>query len=237
MKVILCGYNWAGCKALELLLDKKYEVFVYTHEHESHIASLTDYCKTRGINYTLEKIDSNNIPFQPDLIVSVYYRYIISEDVLKLSLHKPFNLHPSLLPNYRGASSLTWAMINGDEYAGYTYHYMTSEIDKGRILFQKKIKIYSYDTQLNLYERIMYESLSDFNAVLGLVLSGVAGRNQEEGGSYYKRGAPYNGIIDPKWDDAKISRFIRALKHSPYPYAQFGGEDITNLEDYFSKVK
>ena len=44
-KIILCGYNWAGCKALEMLLERNYEVFVYTHESPWYINDLIEFCR------------------------------------------------------------------------------------------------------------------------------------------------------------------------------------------------
>ena len=111
MRIILCGYHWTGCKALELLLAEGHEVYVYTHETENSIADLEGLCIRKNVGYTLDKISADNLPFVPDMICSVYYRWIIKPDVLQLAKGRAFNLHPALLPKYRGCSSLTWAMI------------------------------------------------------------------------------------------------------------------------------
>ena len=81
-KIILCGYNWSGCKALDLLLEDEYEVFVYTHESPWHVNNMVDFCKLKNINYSTEKITLNNLPFKPDHIISIYYRFLIQEDII-----------------------------------------------------------------------------------------------------------------------------------------------------------
>lgn len=232
MKIILCGYNWTGCKALELLLEAGHEVYVYTSDNPFNIPSLIDLCEKKNIGYTIKKISMNNIPFKPDIICSIYYRYIIPQDIIEYCDGKIFNLHPALLPKYRGCSSLTWAMINGEKEVGYTYHYIDKDIDTGKIIIQKKIKIYDFDTQETLYNRVMFEAMNDFMEALNLVLSGFNGIEQTGIPSSYKRGCPYDGIIDDKWPIDKIERFIRAMIYPPYSPAKYNGENILSLKDY-----
>lgn len=230
MKVILCGYNWTGCKALEILLNSGNEVFVYTHESENCIADLEGLCLKKGQDYSLDKIDAGNLPFIPDIICSIYYRYIISSEVIDAVNGRIFNLHPALLPLYRGCSSLTWAMINGDDYCGYTYHYIDYGCDTGNILVQKKIRIEDYDTQLTLYNRVMFEAMDDFSIAFEMVCRGESGVQQQGKSSYYKRGCPYEGCITTDMDDRKRERFIRAMIYPPYPAAQYNGMTIETIK-------
>ena len=60
MRVILCGYHWTGCKALELLLQEGHEVYVYTHTTQNCIADLEGLCIKKNISYNLKKIEVNN---------------------------------------------------------------------------------------------------------------------------------------------------------------------------------
>ena len=81
MKVILCGYNWAGCKALDILISQGYNVFVFTHENPYHIPSLINLCDKKNIPCSTENISRSIFPFIPDLICSIYYRNIIKKEV------------------------------------------------------------------------------------------------------------------------------------------------------------
>jgi UDP-4-amino-4-deoxy-L-arabinose formyltransferase/UDP-glucuronic acid dehydrogenase (UDP-4-keto-hexauronic acid decarboxylating) len=231
MKVILCGYHWTGCKALELLLEKNCEVYVYTHKTENYIADLEGLCIKKNIGYTFDKINVDNLPFAPDIICSIYYRYIIDRKVINAVNGKIFNLHPALLPKYRGCSSLTWAMINGEHECGFTYHYIDEGCDTGDIILQKTVKIEDFDTQLTLYNRVMFESMDYFLEVLEMVVKGCAGKPQEGVSSQYKRGCPMDGKITDSMDDDIKERFVRAMCYPPYPAAKYNDKEIATLSD------
>jgi len=230
-KIILCGYNWSGCRTLEYLLKKKYQIYVYTHKSNFFEADLIAYCKKNKIKYSLEKISKINLPFKPDLIISIFYRFKIPEDVLMLSKFKPFNLHPSLLPKYRGCSSITWAMVNNEKNSGFSYHYMEKNIDTGNIILQKKVEIKKYDIQSTLYYRVMFESLNCFPKVLKLVFKKIKGKKQIGVSSYYGRGAPYNGIISTNWSSIKKENFIKAMIFPPRKLAKYKNKFIKNISE------
>ena len=233
MQIILCGYNWIGCNVLEQLLDNKHEVFVFTHENPYYVPSLIDECRRKGISYSCENISKVKLPFQPDIICSIYYRYIIKPHIIQSCNGKIFNLHPALLPKYRGCSSITWAMINGEKNTGYTYHYIDEHCDTGNIILQKKIPITTYDTQQSLYNRVMFEASKDFLTVLNKVKENIKGYSQQGETSYYKRGCPYQGEINPTWSDEQIERFIRAMHNPPYPYATYKGKEVKSVQEYY----
>lgn len=231
MKIILCGYHWTGCKALELLLEEGHEVYVYTHKTENCIADLEGLCIKRNIGYCLDKIEVENLPFIPDMICSIYYRWIIKQNVIDIVKGKIFNLHPALLPKYRGCSSLTWAMINGEKECGFTYHYIDTGCDTGNIILQKSVKIEDFDTQLTLYNRVMFESMNYFLEAVHLVENGYEGEEQKGEASQYKRGCPMEGIISDSMDENMRERFVRAMCYPPYPAAKYNNHEIRTLRE------
>lgn len=234
MKIILCGYHWSGCMALRILRDIGAEVFVYTHQAEWHTPDLEALCQQWGIPYSLQKVSIKNIPFKPDVICSVYYRNIIPKDIIELVDGKIFNLHPSLLPKYRGCSSLTWAMINGESNAGYTFHYINEKCDDGDIIYQETIQIEDWDTQGTLYLRVMFEAMKQFKECLFFVLEKRRGEKQVGEISYYGRGCPHNGEISQDWSLDKKRRFIRAMIYPPYKPAQYQGRQIYRVKELIS---
>jgi len=231
-KVLLCGYNLIGCEVLKKLYDKNYELFVFTHDSPYYIPDLKSYCEKLKIPYSTDKISVNNLPFKPDIICSIYYRYIIEEEIIDFCEGKIFNLHPSLLPDYRGCSSITWAIINGEKHTGFSYHYINKEIDKGTIILKKRLLINSFDNQATLYYKVMIEALKYFWAAFDFVLEGKKGKKQSKGGKYFKRGVPMGGEIQENWDIEKVERFIRALIHPPYPLATYRKKPIEDLKSY-----
>ena len=231
MKVVLCGYHWTGCKALELLLNEGHEVYVYTHETENYIADLEGLCIKKNIKYSVDKITVDNLPFVPDVICSIYYRWLIKKDVIDLVKGRIFNLHPALLPKYRGCSSLTWAIINGEEKCGFTYHYIDEGCDTGNIIIQKSISIEDFDTQMTLYNRVMFESMNYFLEAFHLVEQGYKGKRQKGMMTKYKRGCPMNGEIVDSMDSEMKERFIRAMCYPPYPAARFHDQEVKTLAE------
>lgn len=236
MKVILCGYHWAGCDALIKLLEKNHDIFVYTHEAPNHVPNLADLCIKHRIPFSFENISSAKLPFIPDVICSIYYRYIIKKVVIEACNNKIFNLHPSLLPKYRGCGSLTWAIINHETKFGFTYHYIDEGCDTGNIILQKELCLREWDTQLSLYYRAMFEAMNSFYEAFDTVISGNFGIQQIGEASYYPRKVPYNGLIDRTWDNDFIERFIRAMYYPPYAPAKFKGLDIFTFEDYLNAL-
>lgn len=237
MKVILCGYNWIGCSVLEQLLNARHEVFVYTHETPYYIPSVANMCKKYNIPYSFDNISKASLPFTPDIICSIYYRYIIKPHIINACNKKIFNLHPALLPHYRGCSSLTWALINGEKEVGYTYHYIDEHCDTGNIIIQKKIPLTTYDTQSTIYNRVMFEAAADFYKAFEKVINNDSGQKQAQGGTYYPRGCPYAGQIDESWSDEKIERFIRAMFFPPYPMAHYKGQEIKTFDEYLNIIE
>lgn len=230
--VVLCGFHWSGCKAMDLLLEQGASVEVFTHESPSHVPDLFAYAKRKAVKVTTETISLDCLECRPDLICSIYYRNKIPFDVIKNSTHGGINLHPSLLPEYRGCSSLTWAMVNGEDFAGYTYHYLDDRFDNGNILIQELYPIEPFDLQSTLYQRTMFRAMNRFLDAVTLALSGDEGRAQVGNVSYYKRGAPYGGVIDPSWSVDMVERFIRAMTNPPYPPAEYEGEPVHDLATY-----
>lgn len=232
MKIILCGYNWTGCDALRQLLNANHEVFAYTHESPYHIPSVSEYCKKLGVDYSFGDISKSTLPFKPDCIVSIYYRFIIKSHVIDACNGQIMNLHPSLLPRYRGCSSLTWAMIDQQPETGFSYHYVDAGCDTGKIILQERIEIMPFDNQGTLYHRVGVKAMECFMAALDHVLSGKPGIEQMGEATYFPRGCPHDGRIDCTWPESKIDAFIRAMVHPPYPAATFKGKEILSFDGF-----
>lgn len=89
-----------------------------------------------------------------DLQIVVAFR-MLPEVVWKMPPLGTFNLHASLLPQYRGAAPLNWAIINGEKETGITTFLLSHEIDTGQIIYQEKVAINEHDTVGDLHDRLM----------------------------------------------------------------------------------
>lgn len=157
--------------------------------------------------------------FQADLQVVVAFR-MLPESVWSMPPLGTFNLHASLLPQYRGAAPINWAIINGEKETGVTTFFLRHDIDTGSIIFQDREPILDDDDAGSLYGRLMQKGAS-------LVLKTVQAIQSEK---YNAVAQPENGAIKhaPKifketcqvnWDKTteEIRNFVRGL--SPYPGA------------------
>lgn len=90
----------------------------------------------------------------PDLIVTIAYGKIISKEILDIPSYGCINVHASLLPKYRGAAPIQWAIINGDSVSGVTTMYMDEGIDTGDKLIKKEVVITENMTYKELYEKL-----------------------------------------------------------------------------------
>jgi len=91
---------------------------------------------------------------QADLFIVVAFR-MLPEIVWKMPKAGTFNLHASLLPKYRGAAPINWAVINGETETGVTTFFLQHEIDTGNIILQEKIKIEPNDNAGNVHDKLM----------------------------------------------------------------------------------
>jgi len=92
--------------------------------------------------------------FRPDLIVVVAYGHIIPKWMIDLPMHGCVNLHASLLPKYRGAAPIQWAIMRGESVTGVTTMKIDEELDTGDILLQREVPIEDEDTSESLSERL-----------------------------------------------------------------------------------
>ncbi|MBI4870542.1 MAG: methionyl-tRNA formyltransferase [Candidatus Riflebacteria bacterium] len=163
MKIALLGNNLAAVKVFDAILDGGHEVFVVCpfggKLHNWH-ASLFDHVHRRGVQ-TLFAPENVNHPlfldelaaFAPDLMVCVYYNQAVRQPMLEIPRLGCVNVHPSLLPAYRGTAPLVWAIINGETRTGVTFHKMTARYEEGEILLQRSLEIGPDETGYELHQR------------------------------------------------------------------------------------
>ncbi len=92
-----------------------------------------------------------------NLICLAGFMRILSKNFLKRFNKKIVNIHPSLLPKYKGLNTHEKAIKNKDKFTGCTVHFVTEKLDSGKIILQKKIKIQSKDTSISLQKRVLKE--------------------------------------------------------------------------------
>jgi methionyl-tRNA formyltransferase len=244
-RVLYLAHGPAGYQCLNLLIDKLYtqpeNILGFSYQMKEDLP-LVQRMAVLGIRYSLKKINSSDSltlieDFKPNLIISMHFRDIIPKLILDSAYFGGFNLHPSLLPKYRGCFSGPWAIINGEKETGISYHFLTSGIDEGNLILQKKISINSEETGYSIFNKLVDLGVNHFCEAFNLITTpGYSGAKQVGQPSYYRRRIPHDGVIDPNWSPEKIDAFIRALNFPNYRGAQLltssGMKEVLNYEGY-----
>ena len=161
--------------------------------------------------------------FKADLQIVVAFR-MLPEVVWKMPPLGTFNLHASLLPQYRGAAPINWAIINGETETGVSTFFLTHEIDAGRIILRKRIPIAATDDAGSVHDALMRAGAALTLETVDLILAGKADAIPQEAfcaDASGLRPAPKlfkeTCRIDWRRPLERIHDFIRGL--SPYPAA------------------
>ena len=158
---------------------------------------------------------------RPDLGIVIAFR-MLPEVIWAMPRYGTFNLHASLLPQYRGAAPINWAIINGETRTGVTTFLLNHEIDKGAIIAQSEMPIGADDTVGTMYDKLMHEGCLLVTETVDKIASGdytpVEQMHIDEAGL---RPAPkiFKETCRINWDNTAVNihNFVRGL--SPYPGA------------------
>jgi methionyl-tRNA formyltransferase len=151
-----------------------------------------------------------------------------------------FNLHASLLPQYRGAAPINWAIINGEQETGVTTFFIDDKIDTGAILLQKKTNISEEDTAGTLHDKLMHLGADlVLETINKLENKEIAPSKQQENRPLKEAHKIHKETCEIDWnqDITSIYNFIRGL--SPFPTAWttlHNGEDDLFLKIYSAKM-
>ncbi|MBP3564393.1 MAG: methionyl-tRNA formyltransferase [Alistipes sp.] len=158
---------------------------------------------------------------RPDLGIVIAFR-MLPEVIWAMPRYGTFNLHASLLPQYRGAAPINWAIINGEKETGITTFLLNHEIDKGAIIGQRKMPILAEDNIGTMYDKLMTEgcdlvvetvekiATQDFTPIEQMHIDEATLKPAPK---IFKEDCK----IDWSWEGERIVNFVRGL--SPYPAA------------------
>jgi methionyl-tRNA formyltransferase len=157
--------------------------------------------------------------WQPDICVVVAYGHIIPDEMLDLPRYF-INLHFSLLPHYRGAAPVQYALLNGDKKTGVTIQHLASQMDAGDIIQQKEIAIDINDTTAKLWEKCTHSGSLLLCDTLSQLCDGTAPRisQNHSHATYAPKLKKNTGFISWKSPALTIHNTVRAC--NPWPGAQ-----------------
>ena len=118
---------------------------------EQHVLSPKEYADREQYDHALKELIDE---YQPDLIILAGFMRILSNDFVHHYLHKMMNIHPSLLPKYKGLNTHQHAIDAGDKEHGCSVHFVTPELDDGPVILQATVVVKDNDTAETLAKRV-----------------------------------------------------------------------------------
>ncbi|MGU3525462.1 bifunctional UDP-4-amino-4-deoxy-L-arabinose formyltransferase/UDP-glucuronic acid oxidase ArnA [Enterobacteriaceae bacterium C23F] len=231
MKAVVFAYHDMGCTGIQALLDAGYEISaIFTHPDnagENHFfGSVARLAAEQGI--TVYAPEDVNHPLwvdriremNPDMIFSFYYRNLLSDAIVSLARHGAFNLHGSLLPQYRGRAPLNWVLVNGEKETGVTLHRMVKRADAGNIVAQQSVAIDDADVALTLHRKLCTSAQTLLRDTLPLIAQGnISETVQDESrATYVGRRTPEDGRLNWEQPAEALHNLVRAVS-DPWPGA------------------
>jgi methionyl-tRNA formyltransferase len=233
MKIVFMGTPGPAAKCLQALIDAQEEVVLAVSQPDRpkgrHLLVSSSPVKELARKYNIhietpEKVRDpifiNKIKsYLPDLIVIVAYGRILPREILTIPKFGSINLHASLLPKYRGAAPIQWAILKGEAETGITVMRVAEALDTGDILLQKKVGIDPEDTAETLEEKLFEAGASVLLEAIQQIKEGKAQYTpqKEAEATYAALITKESGEIDWKKPAFEINNRIRAL--IPWPAA------------------
>jgi methionyl-tRNA formyltransferase len=157
---------------------------------------------------------------QPDLFVVVAFR-ILPKEIFEIPKFGSFNVHASLLPKYRGAAPIQWAIINGEKETGLTTFKLAEKVDTGNIYLQEKVPIYPEDNFGTLHYRLSELGADVVLRTIEMIESGNYQKLQQDDSLASPAPKITKEICKIDWNKSaeEIHNLVRGL--SPYPAAFF----------------
>lgn len=247
MRVVFMGTPDFAVGALQAIIEAGHQV--------AAVVTQPDKPKGRGKEMQMTPVKScalsHNIPvFQPmkikepaavevlrgyqaDIFVVAAFGQILSEEILAMPKYGCVNIHASLLPKYRGAGPIQWAIIDGEQKTGITIMQMEKGLDTGDILLQKEVQIDARETGDSLHDKLAAAGAELIVEALPKIAAGqvVPRRQKDEESCYAKMLQKSMGKIDWNMSAGKLDCLIRGLISWPGASTTFRGKSLKIWEE------
>lgn len=194
--------------------------------------------KEKALELGLEVVQPNNIndesvvnkikEINPDFIVVVAYGQILRKDILDSPRYHCLNIHASLLPKYRGAAPINWAILNGDEKTGITIMKMEEGLDTGPMILKEELEINSDDDAITIHDKL--SELGGELIIKGIekIVNNTAEFIEQDHLESSYAPMLYKGLGNINWSDKVENIFnkIRGLKPWPSAFTTYNNDMI-----------
>lgn len=242
MRIIFMGTPDFAVPVLQSLINSRHEVVA--------VVTQPDRPKGRGKNMQFSPVKecalAHNIPvmqpvnvsvpevidelraYEPELIVVVAFGQFVTKKIREMPKYGCINVHASLLPKYRGAGPIQWAVINGEKESGVTTMYMCREIDKGDMLLKDTVTLDPKETGDSLHDKLSMMGGPLLLKTIDKLEDGSAVRipQCEEESTYAPKLEKTMGNIDWTMDADRIERLVRGLNSWPGTFTKIYGKTV-----------
>ena len=253
MRIVFMGTPDFAAASLKKLIDEKYDI--------AAVFTQPDKPRDRGMKLSYSPVKElaleNNIPvyqptklrdgtateliksLRPDILVVVAYGRILPDDMLEVPKYGAINVHASLLPKYRGAAPIQWAVLNGDKITGVTTMYLASEMDTGDIIYTSETEIGEFETSGELFDRLMVMGAELLDRTLRDIEAGTAPRTQQDHSkaSYVKMLDKSLSPIEWAKTPREIIKQIYGLQPWPVATAELDGKVFKIYSAEYTRTK
>lgn len=242
MKIVFMGTPDFASGALEALIEAGHEITaVYTQPDKPKgrgkevqmtpvklvaLEKGIPVYQPRRIKETEEVARLKEIP--ADIFVVAAFGQILSQEILDIPKFGCVNIHASLLPKYRGAAPIQWAVIDGEEKTGVTIMQMNAGCDTGDILYTKEYILDPKETGASLFDRLMVLGAEAIVEALPLIEAGklTPVHQKEEEATHAAKLTKHLGEMDFTKSAVVLERLIRGLNSWPSAYTTFKGKQL-----------
>lgn len=239
MRIVFMGTPDFAAASLQRLIDEKFDI--------AGVFTQPDKPKGRGMELAYSPVKelalTNGLPvyqpakmrdgtaleiikeLAPDILAVVAYGRILPDDILAVPRYGAVNVHGSLLPKYRGAAPIQWAVLNGDKVTGVSTMYLASEMDTGDVIYTAETEIGEFETSGELFDRLKVMGAELLCRTLRDIDSGIAPRTPQEHdkASYVKMLDKSLSPIDWNRDARGVIKWIYGMQPWPVATAELDG--------------
>ncbi len=241
MKIIFLGSSDLSVIPLKELVDEGHEILAVVCQPDKpnergnkiQISELKKYSFSKNIPvYQFQKIRNEGVEvlrkLNPELLVVVYYGQILSQEIIDLGSKGIINLHPSLLPKYRGPSPVITPILNGEKKTGVTIIRVAKDVDAGNILLQERTEIFNNETAGQLWERLTIIGSKLLIKAIDLIQNNKQKEIEQDNtqATFTKKFEKEDAKIDFNKSVEEVVNQVRAFNSSPIAYFIYKEEKI-----------
>lgn len=240
-RIVFFGTPAFAVGILKMLLDENYNVVAAVSQpdrpvgrkHKIEKTPVKVLCEEYGIpclqmDHLKEEADKV-LAYEPDVIVTCAYGQIVPSSILEYPRLGCINIHPSLLPKYRGGAPMHFAILNGDDVTGVSLMEMTAKMDAGKVYAQVELPIGKDETEAELEPRLLEASVALLKENLPLYLDGkLPGVEQDESKVTFCHNISreMEMVSFQKEEIHTLYNHIRGLIDWPVPYGVVDGKRV-----------